>query len=272
VAAYYVFAFGVSWSSVAAVLAASGGLSDVRAQDNPLFPLALVGMLAGPSASSLVLTAWLDGRNGLRELRHRLRPTRLPAAWYALALLSAPIASLIVIGLLRGLSPGMAPAIAAADGQAATLLFGAGVALLAGTAEELGWTGFVTPRLRRRHGVLTTGAIVGLLWSAWHVPVVAWGMGGRNGEIPLPLFIAIDALGGLPAFRVLMVWVYERSENVTLAVLMHASLTASTLILAPAVTGQALLIYGVVSAALYWAMFAALAVRWSGGAAARANP
>ena len=43
--------------------------------------------------------------------------------------------------------------------------------------EELGWTGFATPTLRRRNRVLATGLIVGVLWGAWHFLVTLWGSG-----------------------------------------------------------------------------------------------
>jgi membrane protease YdiL (CAAX protease family) len=45
------------------------------------------------------------------------------------------------------------------------------VGLLVPFFEELGWTGFATAELRKRHGVLATGLIMGLLWGAWHVPL-----------------------------------------------------------------------------------------------------
>lgn len=38
----------------------------------------------------------------------------------------------------------------------------------------------------------------------------------------------VDGLAGLPAFRVLMVWVYHRTESLLVAMLMHTSLTATT--------------------------------------------
>ena len=54
------------------------------------------------------------------------------------------------------------------------MLFGIVVALVAGFIEELGWTGFAVPVLRRRYGVLATGLIVGFVWAAWHL-LVAFG-------------------------------------------------------------------------------------------------
>lgn len=44
-------------------------------------------------------------------------------------------------------------------------------------------------------------------------------------------------LRALPAYRVLMVWVYDRTGSLPVVMLMHASLSASTLILQPLATG-----------------------------------
>ena len=68
-------------------------------------------------------------------------------------------------------------------------------------------------------------------------------------------------VGQLVAYRVLMVWVYDRTGSLLVAVLMHASLTASTLILGPlAISGGALLIYGLGLAAAMWVVVAAVAL------------
>jgi hypothetical protein len=64
----------------------------------------------------------------------------------------------------------------------------------------------------------------------------------------------------MPAFRVLMVWVYDRTESLLVAMLMHASLTASTLILQPLTTGVNLLTYLLVFGAAVWVIVAVVAV------------
>jgi len=66
-----------------------------------------------------------------------------------------------------------------------------------------------------------------------------------------------------------MVWVYERTGSLLLAILMHASWTASTFILNPpagpgAMSGASLLIYDLVSAAALWVVVAVLAVATHG--------
>jgi hypothetical protein len=65
----------------------------------------------------------------------------------------------------------------------------------------------------------------------------------------------------LPAYWVLMVWVYDRSGSLLLAMLMHAVLTSGMLILTPtAISGAALLTWLIVLAAVFWASVAAVAV------------
>jgi len=67
-------------------------------------------------------------------------------------------------------------------------------------------------------------------------------------------------VGALPVYRVLMVWVYDRTGSLLVAMLMHASLSASTLILQPLATGGPYLTWNLVLAAALWAVVAVVAV------------
>lgn len=106
---------------------------------------------------------------------------------------------------------------------------------------------------------------MGVLWGAWHILTNdLWGAGVSSGALPLALFVAVNGfgflVGQLPAFRVPMVWVYDRTGSLLVAMLMHASLTASTFILGPlAISGVALLTYGFGVAAVMWILVAAVA-------------
>jgi membrane protease YdiL (CAAX protease family) len=260
IAAYFTLTFTLSWGGVLSTIAGPAGMTGVKAQDHPLFPFAVVAMLAGPSLASLVLTRLIDGTSGLRDLRARLLNWRASARWYGIALLAAPLLAAGVTLSLSVLSPEFLPAVVVADDRAAVVLFGLVVALAAGFFEELGWTGFAIPRLRRQHSSLATGLIVGVIWSAWHVLAVAWGIGDRAGSIPIATFMLVDGLAVLPAFRVLMVWIYDRTGSLFVGILMHTSLTATTLILSPQTVGLPLLAYGVSLAAALWIVIAMVSV------------
>jgi membrane protease YdiL (CAAX protease family) len=154
------------------------------------------------------------------------------------------------------------PAIVTSD-QKITLLLTGIAAELGGLFEELGWTGFAVPGLRLRYGVLRTGLVVGFLWGAWHVPITFWSTGTASGAFSPNLFLPplLFYAAVLPGYRVLMVWVYDRTRSLLLAILMHMSLVPSTLfVLAPQATGAALMIYYVVLAVALWGIVAAVVV------------
>jgi hypothetical protein len=71
----------------------------------------------------------------------------------------------------------------------------------------------------------------------------------------------LNAVAVLGTFRVLMVWVYDRTGSLLVAMLMHVSLTASIRIFDPlAISGVALVTYSLVLGAALWVVVAALAV------------
>ena len=127
-----------------------------------------------------------------------------------------------------------------------------------GLLEEIGWTGFAVPTLRRRYSAVTTGLIVGLLWGTWHVLIAVWASRGLAGEASLPGFIAgflAFYFVALPAYRVLMVWLYDHTASLLLAMLMHAVLSASTIVLQPA-SAHGQFTWNFVLGALLWAIVA----------------
>jgi len=251
--AYFVLTFLISWGAVLVVI---GGVRDIpgpAAQNSPLFPYVFVAMLAGPVVSSALLTLVIYGRAGARAMLGRLNPRRGDVRWYAVALLTAPT---LVAGVLFGLSfysREFLPALLTVPDKLPLLKLGLAAGLLAGIFEEIGWTGFVIPQMRQKFSLITTGLSVGLLWGAWHVLVVLWGLGDAAGSVPLLLFLVVDLFWCLPAYRVLMVWVYDHTESLLIAMLMHASLTTTMFLFGPAgITGQSLLVYqGLLGAAIW---------------------
>ena len=260
---YFALAFAVSWGGVLIVVG-PGGIPGTPEQTERLFPFAFLAMLAGPSAAGILLTGLVHGTAGFRELSSRLLRWRAGARWYAVALLTAPLLATAVLLALSLSSPTFLPGIFVSDDKASLLQLGIVVGLGAGFFEELGWTGFAVPRLRLRHAVLATGLIVGAPWGAWHFLVNVWASstssGGLSLAVYLPLVLLSLLVGVLPAYRVLMVWVYDRTGSLLVAMLMHASLTASSLILRPLATGARLWAYDLVLAAALWVVVAAVTV------------
>jgi len=250
---YFALAFALSWGGILIMV----GPDEIPISTDQAV-VAGMAMLLGPSLASILLTGLASGRVGFRELVSRLLRRRVGARWYAVALLTAPLSTAAVLLALSLFSPEFLPGIFTSDDKVTFLLMGIAAGLTVGFFEELGWTGFAIPRLRLRYGVLTTGLIVGLLWGAWHF-ILFWESDSFSGALPLALLLA-RLFSWLPAYRVLMVWVYDRTESLLVAMLMHVSLVATLMIIDPSLTGGSLLTFILVRAAVLWIFVAAVAV------------
>lgn len=247
---YFVLTLIFTWGCMALAVS-PGGFPITDEQFETSGALVYMAMLIGPSGAGLLLTGILDGQAGFRRLFSRLSKWRVDARWYAVAVLAAPfMITTILIGLSR-LSIEFQPAIFTSADKPALVLSSIVAGLFVGLFEELGWTGFAVPRLNRRYGVLTTGLIVGFVWGAWHFPPF-WKSDTFSATIPLVLLLG-QLFSWLPPYRILMVWVYDRTESLFVSVLMHASLMAGLSALVPAeLSGTSLLTWILTWAATLW--------------------
>jgi uncharacterized protein len=256
VVSYFVLVFTISWGGLLAIVGPSH-IIGTKQEFERLLPIAIPVVALGPSLASILLTGLLDGGRGLRALRSRLFAWRVPGRWYAVALLLAPVYTLVITLALSAKWPAFVPGVMSAPDPVSFVIAGMMGALVAGIVEEVGWTGFAIPRLRQRYGAFTTGVFVGVLLGLWHVLPKIWGSAAHDLLAYLPGDLACAVIG-LTGFRIVMVWTYDRTGSLLIAVLMHLGLTASTLILNPRVTGAPLMTISAVLAIVPWVIVAAI--------------
>jgi membrane protease YdiL (CAAX protease family) len=253
---YFALTFVISWGGILLVTGGPGSILRASKHFDTLLPLVIMAILAGPSLSGILLTALVNGKQGLREIKSRLLRWRVGIRCYAIALLAAPLLMMAIYLVLSILSPKFLPGIFSSDDKTSHLVMGLVTGLMAGFFEELGWTGFATPRLRQRYNILQTGLIIGLPWAVWHILPALW-LGYASGTLSGALSTAsylLDPFLFLVGSRVLIVWVYDRTgESLFLAMLMHMSVTSSARILTPmGIVGVPLMLFGITWAAVMW--------------------
>ena len=251
---YYILVFGISFGGILAVVGGPKGLPGNPEESEKLIMPVMVMLFAGPSIGGLLMTWLVYGRSGFRDLGTRISKWRVSGRWYAIALLTPPVMFTAVALILSTLSGKYLPGIVVSTDRFSLVVFGLSYGIIGGgLLEELGWTGFAIPTLRLKNSVIRTALIVGILWGAWHFMVIYW-MSDAHGEVPLWLLLPIQLFSWLPAYRILMLWVYERTGgSLLLAMLMHASLSASMLIFQPqGLAGFSLLTFILSFAAVLW--------------------
>ena len=262
---FYALAFAITWGGLIMVV---GGPSEILGTPQLLgkrLALVMLAWLAGPSVASILMTGLVHGRAGFRDLLTRMTRWRVGTRWYAVALLTAPLLVTAVLLALSLGSPAFLPTILTTSDKVALLLMGMVGTIVGGIFEELGWTGFATPiLLRQRYGVLGTGLIIGVLWGVAHLPLYYWASGNLSGALSPGFLVTAQVLAWFPAYRVLMVWVYDCTKSVLLAMLMHASLTASQVIFASLATAVPLFTYTLVFGAVVWLVIGVVALAQGG--------
>lgn len=255
---YFALTFAITWGCMAA-MAAPGGFPLTEEQLESMGPLVYVGMLVGPSITAVLLTGLESGKAGFRELRTQLFKWRVGVRWYVVALLATPLLAVLILLTLSIFSPEFLPAIFTVEDKLSLVVMNIVLGLFIGLFEEVGWIGFVVPRMRKRNSILITGLIVGFLWGAWHFPPF-WESDSFSGVFPLILLV-VRLFAWLPPYRVLLVWVYDRTGSLFVSILMHASLDATMLTLPSAdLSGSALVIWILVWSAALWVIAAAITV------------
>jgi membrane protease YdiL (CAAX protease family) len=247
---FFALAFGISWGGILVIASARGfDLSPLQpAEGGPIFLM----MLLGPSLSGLICTAYTDGRSGLRALLRSALRWRVPAQWLAVALLTTPAILLtILLPLAMVAGPAFRP------GLQWPLL---AVGLVAGSFEEIGWTGFATPRLLDRLGLGRAGLRLGLVWAFWHLLVDVRFNAGAMGPL-WPVEFVVVYLATLTPYRTLMTVVFARTRSLFAAILMHASFTGWLLVLFPATSVPQSLAWQAVFALILWALVVGVACK-----------
>jgi membrane protease YdiL (CAAX protease family) len=214
-------------------------------------------MLVGPSAAGILLISLVYGKEGFRNLKTRLFRWRVGIHWYFIALLGTPFLSSLILLILSRISPEFNIAILYSEDKTTIILTGLITGIMVGFFEEIGWSGFIVPKLRLRYSIIVTGLIVGFLWGAWHF-ILFWEVNSFSKTLPLFTLLA-RLFGWLPPFRVLMVWILDRTGSLLIVILTHASLVFTTTVLVPmTLTGKNLLIWLIVWSLALWIIAGAI--------------
>ena len=213
VLSFFLLAYGIAWSVILGVAGSKG----FRAESLQLTDIMLMfaAMLLGPSLAGIILTAVVEGKNGLRALFSRIVHWNVGLRWYAVVLLFPVLILAVLITLAALVSPVFAPSFS---------MIGIVIGLVAGFFEEIGWTGFALPRLQLKYSALASGMLLGMLWGFWHTVADYFGNSASMGALWLPYFL-FGFVAAMTATRIIITWVYNNTGSILLAQLMHASST-----------------------------------------------
>lgn len=214
---FLVLTFGLTWSMWAIVMrAVAAGPAPTPAATwlalgGPVF---LVGVFS-PGLVALALTARDGGRASVSELLDRIVRWRVDVSFYLFALLLIPVIKLAVAGLVVGLTGAWPPF---GETRPVILLGATLLSTFVQAGEEVGWRGYLLPRLAARTNLIVASLAIGIVWAAWHLPLFYAPGADTNGQ-SFPLYTA-----QVTAYSVVLTWLYWRTDgSLLLPMLAHAA-------------------------------------------------
>ena len=207
---FFVLAYALAWIIESPLVFLTDSLTDTQ--------VLVVQILSSnvPSVVAIMLTAMVFGRGALRKLLGRLLIWRVNPLWYLVVFLGpvALVGGVVPLNALLGgpaLSLGM-PLLGAA------IFFGFSIFPGSALGEEIGWRGYVLPRLQSRMSALSASLFLAPIWAVWHLPL--W-LQGKPFQTPtLYAGFVVSAF----ALSVILTWVYNSTGGSLLfVVLLHAT-------------------------------------------------
>ena len=218
-ALFFLTSYAFSWSIWLPVAAMDGEPSALR-------NLAVGVAAAGPSLAGVACTSIDEGWSGVRRLFRSLLQWRVAAKWYAVSLAGPIAVALMAVGAHRL----MVGNDAEFRLQATTILLvpvALVVTLFIGPLqEELGWRGYILPRLLRRWSSVRASLVLGVAWACWHLPLYGFDTGGQERAPVVPFLVSVVALS------ILYTWLWlSTGRSLLIAVLLHSAINVAGVLL-----------------------------------------
>ena len=127
--------------------------------------------------ATLIMTGLTLGKSGVIALLKRFLIWRVGWKWYLVPFLLVPSMYLFILFLHAGISQTpidfsttFAYNFFGPNANFVLLVIPFLISDAITNGEEIGWRGYVLPRLQAKHSALTASLILGVIWGLWHLP------------------------------------------------------------------------------------------------------
>jgi CAAX amino terminal protease family. len=182
----------------------------------------------GPAIAGIIMVYRTNDQAFIRDYWRRVFDLRrIKALWFLPILLLYP-ATVLLTALLINVELDASPLVEMLSNPGVfvtTVIF---VFIFGPFSEELGWRDYALDWLQARYSALVSSVILGVIWWAWHLPLLAVVGSFLNVNGNDPTFLA-GYLYVVVIYSVLFTWVYNNNARSVLAIiLLHFSINLTS--------------------------------------------
>jgi membrane protease YdiL (CAAX protease family) len=189
--------------------------------DLPPAPFLILAAFVGLLLPAVVITWITDGPEGITTMQQQMLAFKVPARWYAFAVVGVPLISVAAIAAFIGWPEQVSGSSLPSAFTFGLLLPLAVVFVTVNWAEETAWMGFFQARLQARHGAVLATVITGPLFAFGHISQLV-----QDSPAATLSLLALMIVICIP-FRALLAWIYNRTGSIALVGLVHAVANAT---------------------------------------------
>ena len=272
---FFVLALLISWAGWIPYAAAQAGIINLK------IPSELIWLAEfGPTLSALIVTFFIYGKTGVKDIQKRLTIWKVGLRWYLFAILITPLVILLSISIdsllfrtsydlsllidwdtnfikrTEAFTPSMGIITQLVDFMKTGIL-GTGLVFIllaltnGGLSEELGWRGFALVEFQNRPcNFLLSSLFVSLLWAFWHAGTMFWQtvmMSSLNDGLMFAItYVAEYLLLVFPLSIIYTVLFNGSGGSVLLTIILHAFYNISISVFASALPNFPMVIFVII--------------------------
>jgi membrane protease YdiL (CAAX protease family) len=178
--------------------------------------LSKIPVVFGPAIAAIIITYITLGAAGLKALLSKLKPYIEHIIWW-FGLPFAGLAITAIAFVAGGFTFGELVTMATSVSPIVLTMHLVGSIFIIGLGEELGWRGWLLPKLAQTRTLKHATILVFISWALWHLPLFFAGY-----RIAIPFTILVLALS------IIFTWLWNRvGGNVVVLIIAHASVDFS---------------------------------------------
>jgi len=182
------------------------------------FPTNFIGSF-GPAVGAIVVTLIISGKTGFKELMRKILLFSVHYSYYLFALLFIVFVTVISI-LIYMLLIDQKIEIKGIESWIEFILYFIIILFLGGPlGEEVGWRGFLQPKLHEKFNPFLASIFIFVIWMIWHIPLFWLEGAEQQGSSIISFAILVLCMSFL------FTWLYLNTKgSLMLALLFHTSI------------------------------------------------